>query len=236
VQAYSNVISTAFLISDQTRMAMLVALLDGRSLPAGELARISGVTAQTASSHLTKLLEGGLISVEMEGRHRYYRLAGSHIAQALEYLAVVSPEVSCRTKVLSQKDRQLRFCRRCYDHLAGQVGVAITTALENHDYIRLVEDKQFIVTPSGLQWFSSIGVNVSLIKSSRRGLARQCLDWTERVHHLGGPLGVQLMNQLSVIGWLRYSKSSRAVQITQKGITELNKQLGVDVTSIEIIN
>ncbi|MHC3124694.1 helix-turn-helix transcriptional regulator [Acinetobacter sp. XS-4] len=234
--AYSNVISTAFLIADQTRMAMLVALLDGRSLPAGELARISGVTAQTASSHLTKLLEGGLISVEMEGRHRYYRLAGSHIAQILEYLAVVSPEVSGRTKVLSQKDRQLRFCRRCYDHLAGQVGVAITTALENHDYIRVVEDKQFIVTSSGIEWFSSIGLNVSLIKSSRRGLARQCLDWTERVHHLGGPLGVHLMNHLSVIGWLRYSKSSRAVQITQRGIVELNKQLGVDITSIDIIN
>ncbi|GLG83308.1 hypothetical protein ACSO1_18300 [Acinetobacter calcoaceticus] len=105
----------------------------------------------------------------------YYLLADSYIAQILEYLAVVSPEVSDRTKVLSQKDRQLRFYRRCYDHLAGQVGVAITKALETYDYIRLVEDKQFIVTSLGIEWFSSIGLNISLIKSSRRGLARQCL-------------------------------------------------------------
>jgi DNA-binding transcriptional ArsR family regulator len=112
--------STAFLIADPTRAAMLTALLNGKALPAGELAYAAGITAQTASSHLAKLLGGGLISVENQGRHRYYRLAGTQVAQALEYLAAIRPVGSVKRKALSPKGRELRFCRCCYDHLAGK--------------------------------------------------------------------------------------------------------------------
>jgi DNA-binding transcriptional ArsR family regulator len=223
--------ATAFLIADPARAAMLTALLDGRALPAGELAYASGVTAQTASSHLAKLLAGGLVAVETEGRHRYYRLSGSHVAHALEHLAAIRPDESVRRKALSPEGRRLRFCRCCYDHLAGQIGVAVTRSLQEHGYIRPAADKQFEVTPAGAAWFSGVGLDVRALKPTRRGVARQCLDWTERRHHLAGPLGVQFLNVLCAKGWLRRSKSSRAVEVTPKGWTGLKKQLGVDETS-----
>jgi DNA-binding transcriptional ArsR family regulator len=117
-----SVAGVASLIADPARAAMLMALLDGRALPAGELAYAGGVTAQTASSHLAKLLDGGLVAVESEGRHRYYRLAGAHIAQALEQLAAIRPAEPVKRKALSPQGRELRFARCCYDHLAGQLG------------------------------------------------------------------------------------------------------------------
>jgi predicted transcriptional regulator len=213
---------------------MLTALLDGRALPAGELAYASGITAQTASSHLAKLLAGGLVSVETEGRHRYYRLAGTHVAQALEYLAAIRPDNSFKRKVLSPKGRELRFCRCCYDHLAGQVGVAITRRLQERDYIRAASDKQFAVTPTGVEWFGGIGVDVTILKPTRHGLARQCLDWTERTHHLAGPLGTQFFSVLCALDWLKRANRSRNVQITPKGWAELKRHLDLDSDSIVI--
>ena len=232
--ANSSISATAFLIADPSPAAMLMTLMDGRALPAGELARASGVTAQTASSHLAKLLEGGLIAVETEGRHRYYRLADSHVAQTLEHLAAIRPERVSKPKALSAQHRHLRFCRRCYDYMAGQVGVAVTRALQEHDYIRPAADKQFIMTPAGAEWFAGVGVNVESIKPTRRGLARQCLDWTERVHHLAGPLGVQFMATLCANGWLRRSKSSRVVTITPKGWIEFKRTLGVTEDAVNL--
>lgn len=226
--------ATAFLIADHARAAMLTTLLDGRALPAGELAYASGVTAQTASSHLAKLLAGGLISVEIEGRHRYYRLAGANVAQALEYLAAIQPKAPIGRKVLSPEGRQLRFCRCCYDHLAGQVGVAVTRGLQERGYILPAADKQFDVTPTGIEWFNSIGLDVRGLKPTRRGLARQCLDWTERTHHLAGPLGVQFLKVLCASGWLRRVAASRAVRVTPKGWNELKCHLGVDQDSLSV--
>jgi|SRR5882757_3252923 len=224
--------SVAFLIADPARALMLTSLLDGRALPAGELAYASGVTAQTASSHLAKLLEGGLLSVETEGRHRYYRLAGSHVADALEHLGAIRPEEPLKRKALSPQGRELRFCRCCYDHLAGQVGVAVTQALIDRGYLVAAPDKRFEVTPPGLAWFGSLGLDVAAIEPTRRGLARQCLDWTERTHHLAGPLGVHFLSALCAAGWLRRSKGSRAVKVTPKGWAELKRQLGVDEESL----
>jgi len=223
----SNISATAFLIADPTRVAILTVLLDGRARPAGELANMSGVTAQTASSHLTKLLDGGLIEVESQGRHRYYRLAGSHVAQALESLAAVRSPGAVRPRVLSPQQRQLRFCRTCYDHLAGQVGVALTRALQEQGYIRAVQEKQFVVTQAGLAWFARVGVDVSALKPTSLGIARQCLDWTERIHHLAGPLGVQLTHALCENGWLRRAKESRAVAVTPAGWAEFGRSLGM---------
>lgn len=224
--------STAFLIADPARAAMLIALVDGRALPAGELAYAAGVTAQTASSHLAKLLAGGLLTVETEGRHRYYRLAGSDVAQALEHLAALRPSEAVRHKPLSREGLGLRFARCCYDHLAGQLGVAVTQALQERQYIAQAAEKQFLVTPSGREWFGDMGLDVSALKPTRRGLARQCLDWTERRHHLAGTLGVQFMTLLCSNGWLRRSKSSRAVEVTPKGWAGFREQLGVDHCSV----
>ncbi len=229
---FSSISATAYLIADQTRAAMLMTLMDGRARPAGELAYMSGVTAQTASSHLAKLFEGGLITVEIEGRHRYYRLANSHVAQTIEHIAAIRPAVSTRPKALSPQHRQLRFCRRCYDHLAGKVGVQITHSLLHRDYLRPSSGKQLIMTAAGAKWFNSIGMDLPSIRPTPRGLAWQCLDWTERVHHLGGPLGVLFMTTLCAKGWIRRSESCRAVAVTPKGSAELKRQLGVDITSL----
>lgn len=217
--------ATAHLIADPARAMMLTALLDGRALPAGELAYADGITLQTASSHLAKLLEGGLLSLEIEGRHRYYRLAGPHVAQALEYLAAIRPETLVRRKRLSPNGRALRFCRCCYDHLAGQLGVAITHELVERGYIRAEADKQFGVSAVGVEWFGALGIDVAAIKPARHGLARQCLDWTERSHHLAGPLGARFFSALTESGWLRRARTSRIVNVTPKGWMELERRL-----------
>ena len=225
----------AFLIADQARAVMLSALLDGRALPAGELAYASGVTPQTASAHLAKLLEGGLITVEREGRHRYYRLAGAHVAQALEYLAAIRPANSPRRNALSPEAKKLRFCRCCYDHLAGQVGVAIADALQRQGYMQAKAAKLYEVTPAGIAWFAAIGIDVAAVAATRRGLARQCLDCTERQHHLAGALGARLMAQLCAAGWVRRRKASRVIDVTPKGCDGLKRQLGIDVASLAVL-
>jgi predicted transcriptional regulator len=212
---------------------MLTALLDGRALPAGELAYASNVTPQTASSHLAKLLAGGLLAVETEGRHRYYRLAGSHVANALEQLAAIRSHVPVRRKALSPQARELRFCRCCYDHLAGQVGVAVAGGLQARGFIVAAAEKQFEITPVGTEWFATIGLDVHALRPTRRGIARQCLDWTERTHHLAGPLGIGLLRVMCANGWLRRAKDSRAVRVQPRGWSELKRHLGVDATLIE---
>lgn len=220
---------TAFLLADPARAVMLAALLDGRALPAGELAYAARVTAQTASSHLAKLLAGGLVALQIEGRHRYYRLAGAHVAQAIEHLAAIRQEPEIRRRALSPEAQRLRFCRSCYDHLAGQVGVALTRALEDRDYLRAAPAKLLDVTPAGTEWLARLGVDLRNIKPSRGGLARQCLDWTERQHHLAGPLGVELLSVLCTSGWLRRGRETRALEVLPKGRHELRTQLGVDI-------
>jgi hypothetical protein len=171
--------------------------------------------------------------VETQGRHRYYRLAGSHVAQALENLASIAPGATVHRMPRSQEAQELQFARCCYDHLAGSLGVAVTQALQDRGFISAAGDKQFDVTHDGMGWFSAMGLDVAALKPTRRGLARPCLDWTERRHHLAGPLGVAFMTQLCAKGWLRRLKNSRAVQVTPKGWAGLKEQLGVDERCIE---
>lgn len=222
-----NIAAAAFLIADPARAVMLAALLDGRARPAGELAYAAGITAQTASSHLGKLLTGGLVEVETQGRFRYYRLAGPHVALALENLAALGPTEPVRRKPLSRDARQLQLARCCYDHLAGRLGVAVAQGLQARGYLLAAADKRFELTQAGAAWFGQIGLDVAKLKPNRRGLARQCLDWTERQHHVAGPLGAHLLDTLCANGWLRRSKSSRVVEVTPKGWVGLKQQLGV---------
>lgn len=225
--------STAFLMADPARAAMLMALVGGQALPAGELAYVAGITAQTASSHLAKLLGGGLLAVETQGRHRLFRLASPEVAIALESLAAITPVRDIRSLAPGRHARDLGFARCCYDHLAGQLGVAMTQALQARGVIEPAPDQQFLITASGQAWLAELGLDVTQVKASRRGLARQCLDWTEREHHLAGPLGVQLLNLLCARGWLRRVKASRAIQVTPEGWVGLKEQFGVDQQSLE---
>jgi DNA-binding transcriptional ArsR family regulator len=229
-----NIASAAFLIADPARAAILMSLLDGRARPAGELAFAAGVTAQTASSHLGKLLAGGLLMVEKQGRHRYYKLANSQVALALENLAAIGPIKAIRRKAPSREAQKLQFARCCYDHLAGRIGVAITQGLLDQGFLVAAADKQFDVTPTGMEWFRRMGLDVATLKRSRWGLARQCLDWTEREHHLAGPLGVQFMSLLCAKGWLRRFETSRVVQVTPKGWIGLKAQLGIDSNAMAL--
>lgn len=222
-----NIASAAALIADPARAVMLVALLDGRARPAGELAYAAGVTAQTASSHLGKLLAGGLLTVEIEGRHRYYRLAGPHVALALENLASIGPIVITRKKALTREAQKLQFARCCYDHLAGRLGVAVTKGMLEKGLLVAADNKRFEVTPIGAEWFSSMGLDLTKIKPARAGLARQCLDWTERQHHLAGPLGVHLTSLLCNEGWIRRQKSSRVVEVTPMGWRKFEDHFGI---------
>lgn len=220
--------AVAHLIADPARAAMLATLLDGRARPAGELARAAGITAQTASSHLAKLLDGGLLAVEVQGRHRYHRLAGPHVAEALERLAVIRPVVPpARPRAPNPEVEALRFCRSCYDHLAGRVGVGVTDALRKEGFLDDAPDRRFHVTPAGERWFASVGLEVGALRPTRRGLARPCLDWTERRHHLAGPLGDGLLEAFCRLGWLRRHAGSRRITVTPLGWAGLAEAFGI---------
>lgn len=224
----STFTEVAALIAEPARAAILLALFDGRALPAGELAFAASITPQTASTHLAKLVAGGLLACETQGRHRYYRLAGAHVAQAIEYLSAIAPMSAIVLKPQSREAQGLRFARCCYNHLAGQLGVAVTQALERNGYLRAIDDKHFEVLPAGEIWLRTLGIDSSTLKP-----ARQCLDWTERTHHVAGPLGVQLLSALCEAGWLRRSKDSRAVLVTPKGWAQFKAQLGLAPRDLE---
>ncbi len=223
----SSFVAAAALIADPARGLILTALLDGRALPAGEL---------TARGHHRPDRELAPRQAARQraargrdrGRHRYYRLAGGHVAEALERLSGIHAAGPVRRRALGRQGRELRFCRCCYDHLAGQVGVAATSARPaRRGYLEPAPEKRFAVTPAGQAWFAGIGLDVDAIRPTRRGLARQCLDWTERSHHLAGPLGVELLHVLCARGWLRHRPASRAVEVTPRGRAELQQHLGV---------
>lgn len=227
---FLNIAATAHLMADPTRSAMLVMLMDGRAYPAGVLARAAGVTAQTASAHLGKLREGGLVRMQVQGRHRYYCLADMQVAQALEGLALIRPPRMERALALSPQQRRLQFCRRCYDHLAGRLGVAVAQALLDQNCLLLEGDQRYIVTPQGARWFAQQGLELKDLRPGSQGLARPCLDWTERKPHLAGPLGVCFMRLLCDRGWLRSEQDSRAMQVTPAGVAGFRRILGLELS------
>jgi DNA-binding transcriptional ArsR family regulator len=224
-----NIATVAALIGDPARSAILSALAHGRALPAGELAATAGLSPSAASAHLTKLLGGGLLALEREGRHRYYRLAGPGVAAALETLALIAVQPLRTAVVHSQSAQALRYARSCYDHLAGKLGVDIAVALESRGLIALPgEGKLVNITRAGAAWLDAVfAIDVRRLESGRHGLACRCLDWTERRHHLAGPLGARLFQRCCDLGWLKRMPKSRVVQLTRKGRDGLRVQLGI---------
>jgi DNA-binding transcriptional ArsR family regulator len=221
----SDVASVASLIGEPVRAAMLAALVDGRALPAGELAFIGNVAPQTASFHLRKLLEASLLTVERQGRHSYYRLTSESVAAALEALAALGParrqaEVRARGMRAPEYARELRFARSCYRHLAGRLAVDVTRALITRRLVEAGAERRYTLTVLGEEWFNRLGVDAP-------GTGRACIDWTERRHHIGGPLGVALLSCRKDLGWLVANAETRAVRVTHTGQRELGRQLGV---------
>ncbi len=225
-----NIATMAALIGDTARAAMLTALVDGRALPAGELAAAAGLSPPAASAHLAKLTGGGLLAVEREGRHRYYRLAGPGVASVLESLASLAGQPSRLEAQRTPQARALRHARTCYDHLAGELGVAVAAALEARGLLAPADGKRLDVTPAGTTWFATVfGIDVATLRPGRHGVACRCLDWTERRHHLAGPLGIRMLQRCCDLGWLARMPSSRAVRLTESGRYGLHEQLGVGV-------
>jgi DNA-binding transcriptional ArsR family regulator len=205
----------AALIGDPARANMLMALMDGRALTASELAQQAGVTLQTASGHLSKLEGAGLLVVEKQGRHRYFRLSGVEVAHAIETLEGVAALTGAVRVRPGPKDPALRKARVCYDHLAGERGVAALVRLRAKGLIAGDPDGMTI-TPRGRRFFTEFGIELDLLERGRRPLCLACLDWSERRHHLGGALGAALLTRLCALGWAK-REPGRVVAFTPRG-------------------
>jgi DNA-binding transcriptional ArsR family regulator len=223
VLADVDISEPASLMGDPTRAAFLMALSEEEFLPAGELARRAGVTASTGSIQLAKLVEGGLLTVERRGRHRYYSLAEPAIAAAIESLAVIAPQRPARSLRQARIGSDLQAARTCYDHLAGALGVALFDAL----FQKRVLTPDLEPTRSGSRRLADLGVDVRGAAEGRRAFARRCLDWSERRDHLAGALGAAIATRFFELGWIERTPSSRAVRTTEAGRAGLASELAV---------
>ncbi|MEV2275575.1 winged helix-turn-helix domain-containing protein [Nocardiopsis sp. NPDC049922] len=223
----AHLAALAHLLADPTRARICLALLDGRAWTATELARHTHVSAPTISEHLTRLVEGALLTQERQGRHRYVRLADPHTAHLVEALAAHSrptdppPPTTLRAH---RATHALARARTCYDHLAGRLGVAITDALTHQGLLR--QDTGFALTDTGLAWFTDQGI--TLRRTTRRPLARSCLDWTERRPHLAGVAGAALCRHTLTNRWCEPVGTTRALRLTPRGERALGDLLDID--------
>ncbi len=202
------------LLAEPARAAMLLALLDSRSRPAGELAALAGVGAATASAHLRKLSDAGLLAVREQGRHRYYRLANENVAHWLETFALASPRLSPRTLPPAGDPEFLR-ARTCYQHLAGRLGVALFDRLRKASGLDLDSDAVRL-NRNGERLLIAGGVLAGSVDNAQR-TGRTCVDWTERRFHLSGALGTLLARRLIDSGWLRRRSGTRALVVSAAG-------------------
>jgi DNA-binding transcriptional ArsR family regulator len=211
-----NIARIASLVGDPTRADTLTALMTDRALTATELAAIAGVTKQTMSAHLAKLLDSALIAVDQQGRHRYFRLANADVAALLESLMGVAFRTGAVRLISSPREPLLRKARICYDHLAGELGVAAYEALLRQRILE-VSKEGLRLTASGTDWFARLGVDVDAAMQARRTLCRPCMDWSERRHHLAGALGASLLSRFKDLDWASRDKASRAIRLTPAG-------------------
>ena len=202
-------------IGDPTRARMLAALLGGEQLPAGDIARMAGVHASTASAHLAKLVHEGLVAVEPRGRHRYFRVADADVAHALEALALVAERRGADAKWLREPYRSLKQARTCYRHLAGELGVELLRSLLARG--RLVPGEHgYELTRAGRSWMASLGVDADAATRAGR-YAYPCIDWSERRDHMAGPLATALLDRLMAKHWLVRIENTRALRLTPEG-------------------
>jgi DNA-binding transcriptional ArsR family regulator len=230
------------LLADSGRCRMLLALDDGRALPASRLAMEAGVTAATASSHLRKLTSAGLLAVERLGRYRYYRLASPAVAQLIETLGQFAPAAPIRSLRQDTSAAALRRARTCYDHLAGRLGTALMrtfldatwlTGGGGHYHSADADPRagygceyDYRLTEAGVEFLDRFGARIP----PRRRIVRYCVDWTEQRHHLSGGLGRGLLDRLIDLNWIRPSRSTRAVEITDAGLLGLRETFDIDLT------
>ena len=218
----------AGLIGEPTRATIMWALLDGKAFTATELAITADTTAQNISMHLSKLLAAGLLCVESQGRHRYYRYSRDDIAYAMEAMANLIPHPVDKHDAPVAEQSAITYCRSCYDHLAGKVGVVLTDSLLRQKII-IANNNSFDVTAKGSKWFAGLDIDVNELKKQRRALVRPCLDWSERRHHIAGALAASLLQKMLSSDWIRKTRNSRAIIITGKGQKMFNDYFKITV-------
>jgi DNA-binding transcriptional ArsR family regulator len=241
----ADIASIGALLGDRARARILAALGDGRALAASVLACEAGVSASTASAHLGRLLDGGLVRVESHGRHRYYRLAGPEVAHLLEAMARVSPPAPVTSLRDGTRAQALRTARTCYDHLAGRLGTALMAAMIEGDLIsggdgrfdpisagrdRLSGrgyDVEYRLTPVGVRTLNDLGVD--LAPTGRRPRVGYCVDWSEQRHHLSGAVGAALLARALDLGWIIRQPAGRAVWLTEAGASGMEAVFGVAI-------
>lgn len=211
-----NITKIAALIGDHARAEVLTVLMSGMALTATELADAAGVTRQTISAHLARLVDAGLLSVETQGRHRYFRLAGEEVAQLLEALMGVAYGTGAARPRSSPREPALRKARVCYDHLAGELGVLVHDGLAKRGAF-MVDGDGIGLTDVGHALLRDIGVEADKLPLGRRPLCRTCLDWSERRHHLAGALGTAMLGRFEELGWGKRVKDSRVFAFSASG-------------------
>jgi DNA-binding transcriptional ArsR family regulator len=227
----------AALVGDPTRATILWTLLDGKALTATELAIAADTTPQNISMHLNKLLQADLLSAEQQGRHRYYRFSRKDIAYAIEAIAALVPASATKHKDQAEITPAIKYCRTCYDHLAGKIGVAICDSLV-HQKIVIEQQKEFSLSKKGEKWFAGFDIDASDLKKQRRSFIRPCLDWSERRYHIAGSLASSLLDTMLAADWIRRTRNSRAIVITASGEKEMEKHFKISsfLKNIEQLN
>jgi DNA-binding transcriptional ArsR family regulator len=219
----------ANLLADPARARILWALIDGTMRPAGELAYAANVSAQSASGHLAKLVEGGLLDAEAQGRHRYFRIASAEVAALVESIASLGAATrprAPRAPLPAHAPVQFLYARTCYGHLAGEMAVKVLDAMLKAKWLA-AEGKDFALTRLGEAQLASLGIDLGAARRPRRALARACVDLTQRRPHLGGALGDALLELYVARGWILRQRRSRAVNITPKGYEGFRRAFGV---------
>jgi DNA-binding transcriptional ArsR family regulator len=227
----ADIAAVAAVIADPTRAAMLDALLGDEALTAGELARATGVAPSTASEHLRRLTDAGLVYSTPAGRHRYHRLTGPEVAEAMEALALIAPERERRPSTLRRvrADAAMTYARTCYDHLAGVVGVTLLDGLVSDDRLQW-DDGSLRTGSDGTGWLDDLGIDVDRLRSRRRPLVRACIDWTSRRPHLAGAVGAAIADHALSRKWVvRRTHGQRALRVTAEGRDAFSRLLGRDL-------
>src|SRR5919197_4886439 len=244
MQGDTDITKVASLMADPARAKILLALGDNRALAASVLADEAGVAASTASSHLKKLVDGGFLTVERHGRHRYFRLAGPHVAQLLEALARVAPAAPVKSLKEGTRAQAVRFARTCYDHLAGKLGTELMTSMIERgmldggdgrfDPARAHDDRlsapgwdvDYRLTERGVEELAAFGIDLDELPKKRR-LVRYCIDWSEQRHHLAGSLGAAVADRTLELGWVKRADATRALHVTDEGFEGLEETFGL---------
>ncbi len=216
----NSITHIAGLIGEAGRIQMLTILLDGNGHSASELAMAAAVSPQTASSHLSKLLSGGLIVSERKGRQRLFRLKNADVAAAIEALGALAHNSA------GPAMPELRFARTCYDHLAGVLAIALRNELLGKDLLRH-RGGEFMLTTAGERFLRTVDIDAQSLREQRRAFARKCLDWTERHHHIGGSVGAALLSRFMEMKWLARVRKTRAVRLTHDGERGFERVFGI---------